>query len=61
MTKIKKNNAIPRELFVEAGKRGGDKTAKRGKKFYKEIGTKGAKKRWSGGEKIDVEIPKSED
>jgi len=34
------------EVFRQSGKKGGNTTAKRGRNFYKEIGTLGAKTRW---------------
>ncbi len=45
MKKLKRKIDI--EFFIEAGKRGGLTTAKRGKDFYKEIGAKGGKTRWA--------------
>ena len=35
-----------KEFLSTNGKKGGMKTAKRGKKYYSEIGKKGARKRW---------------
>ena len=34
------------DVFRKTGKKGGTTTAKRGKSFYKEIGTLGSKIRW---------------
>lgn len=36
-----------REHLREIGRKGGKKTAKRGKAFYSRIGKKGMKKRWN--------------
>lgn len=36
-----------KKVFAKAGRIGGTKTAKRGKKYMAKIGTKGAKKRWA--------------
>lgn len=35
-----------KQFFKENGKKGGLKTAERGKEFYSKIGKKGMKKRW---------------
>ena len=35
-----------KEFFAAIGKKGGKKTAKKGKKHFSEIGKKGAEKRW---------------
>ena len=43
---MKDNTQFSRDIFVKAGKKGGTSTAKRGKSYYKEIGTKGAQTRW---------------
>ena len=43
----KQSITFNRDIFVKAGKKGGSKTAERGKDYYKEIGSKGGKKRWS--------------
>jgi len=37
-----------------AGKLGGDKTSKRGKQYYSDIGMKGANKRWKLNMKSDI-------
>lgn len=48
---MNKDDMIPRSVFVQSGKKGGSRTAKRGKKFYQEIGKAGAVKRWEQYEK----------
>jgi hypothetical protein len=49
-------NAIT-DYLKEIGKRGGDKTAKRGKAYYQEIGRRGALRRWGkvSGKTLDSE------
>lgn len=57
----KKRKMIDREVFVQSGKKGGVATAKRGKKFYKEIGVLGAKVRWTKKKPLIEEVSKTED
>lgn len=38
---------IDRDIFVQSGKKGGSTTALRGKNYYRNIGLKGSKIRWS--------------
>lgn len=45
--KPQQNNTISLDVFRQSGKKGGTKTAMRGKKYYQDIGSKGAKMRWA--------------
>lgn len=51
---------IDRKVFVEAGRKGGLETAKRGAKFYSKNGEKGMKSRWSK-KKATNEVASSSD
>lgn len=60
-TMKKPKETISLEVFRKSGKKGGATTAKRGKKFYKEIGTKGAKVRWANKKTPVEEVLKTGD
>ena len=44
--KKKKEQLISLEVFKQSGRKGGFTTAKRGRKFYEQIGSKGGHARW---------------
>ena len=58
---MKKKNLIDMDVFLKSGKKGGDKTAKRGRNYYQLIGSLGAKIRWDKKKATDEVVPKNED